>query len=154
MYVAFLALHNILRWVVILLAGVALLRAYRGWFGKCNWQPVDRKFGSFFAMSVDFQFLVGLILYFFLSPLTRPVLRGQMSQVMGNDQFCFFGLEHILFMILGVVFAHLGTILSRRAEQPLIKHRLAAIWFRLANLALLLGIPWWRPLVPGLGRLR
>jgi uncharacterized membrane protein YozB (DUF420 family) len=151
MYAVFLALHNILRWVVVILALVALLRAYWGWWGKRDWQPTDRKFGSFFAIGMDLQLLVGLILYFFLSPLTRLVFQGQMSQVMANDQLRFFGMEHVLLMVLSIVFVHLGTILSRRADQPFAKHRQAALWFSLAILTLLLGIPWWRPLFPGLG---
>jgi len=151
MYVTFLAVHNVLRWVVVVLAVAALLRAYRGWLGKHDWQPADRKIGAFFAMSMDLQFLVGLILYLFLSPLTRPLLQGQMSLVMQNEQLRFFGVEHILLMFLSVVFVHLGTVLSRRAEQSLVKHRQAAIWFSLAVLALLAGIPWGRPLFPGLG---
>jgi hypothetical protein len=151
MYDVVLALHNILRWVVVILAVAAVVRAYRGWLGKRDWEPADRKVGSFFAISMDVQLLVGLALYFFLSPMTQPIFRGQMSLVMGNDQMRFFGVEHIFYMILGVVFVHLGTILSRRAEQPLIKHRRAALWFSLVVLTLLVGVPWWRPLFPGLG---
>ena len=151
MYEAFLAVHNVLRWVVVFLAVAALVRAYRGWLGKQDWQSADRKIGSFFAMSMDLQFLVGLILFLFLSPLTRPLLQGQMSLVMQNEQLRFFGVEHILLMFLSVVFVHLGAVLSRRAEQSLVKHRRAAIWFSLAVLALLTGIPWWRPLFPGVG---
>jgi uncharacterized membrane protein YozB (DUF420 family) len=151
MYVALLALHNILRWVVVVLAVLALVRAYRGWLGKRDWMPVDRKVGSFFAISMDIQLLLGLILYFFLSPLTRPVLEGQMGLVMGNQEMRFFGVEHIFYMILGVVFVHAGTILSRRAVEAVNKHKRAAILFSLVALVLLLGIPWWRPMIPGLG---
>ncbi|MFO7624329.1 MAG: hypothetical protein R6V73_08250 [Anaerolineales bacterium] len=151
MYGVVLALHNILRWVVVILAVVALVRAYTGWLGKRDWQPADRKFGSFFAISMDIQLLVGLALYFFLSPITQLMFQGQMSLVMGNDQMRFFGVEHLFYMILGVVFVHLGTILSRRAEQPLIKHRRAALWFSLVAVTLVVGVPWWRPLFPGLG---
>jgi hypothetical protein len=151
MYDVVLALHNILRWVVVILAVAAVVRAYRGWLGKRDWEPADRKVGSFFAISMDVQLLVGLALYFFLSPMTQPMFRGQMSLVMGNDQMRFFGVEHIFYMILGVVFVHLGTILSRRAEQSLIKHRRAALWFSLVALTLLVGVPWWRPLFPGIG---
>jgi cytochrome c biogenesis factor len=151
MYAAFLALHNILRWVVIILAILALVRAYRGWLGKREWTSADRKSASFFSISMDIQLLLGLILYFLLSPLTRPVLEGQMGLVMGNIEMRFFGVEHIFYMILGVVFVHVGTILSRRADDPVAKHRRAAIWFTLAAIVLIVGIPWWRPLFPGLG---
>lgn len=151
MYPVFLALHNILRWVVVILAVLALVRAYRGWLGKQDWTSADRRIGSFFAISMDIQLLLGLILYFFLSPLTRPVFEGQMGLVMGNTEMRFFGVEHIFYMILGVVFVHAGTILSRRAVEPVDKHRRAAIAFTLVAIALLVGVPWWRPLFPGLG---
>jgi Na+-driven multidrug efflux pump len=151
MYDVVLALHNILRWVVVILAVAAVVRAFRGWLGKRDWQPADRKVGSFFAISMDIQLLLGLFLYFFLSPITQLMFQGQMGLVMGDDQMRFFGVEHIFYMILGVVFVHLGTILSRRAEHPLIKHRRAALWFSLVALTLVVGVPWWRPLFPGLG---
>jgi cytochrome c biogenesis factor len=151
MYTLFLAVHNILRWVVVILAVLALVRAYRGWLGGREWTPADRKTGSFFAISMDIQLLLGLILYFLLSPLTRPVLEGQMGLVMGNPEMRFFGVEHIFYMILGVVFVHAGTILSRRANDPFNKHRRAAIFFTLVALTLVVGIPWWRPYFPGLG---
>ncbi len=151
MYALFLALHNILRWVVVILAVLALVRAYRGWFGRREWTPADRRTGSFFAISMDVQLLLGLILYFLLSPLTRPVLEGQMGLVMGNPEMRFFGVEHIFYMILGVVFVHAGTILSRRADEAVIKHRRAAILFTLVAITLAVGVPWWRPLFPGLG---
>ena len=34
MHPVVLAIHNILRWVVLILAVVALVGAYLGWFGK------------------------------------------------------------------------------------------------------------------------
>lgn len=151
MYAVVLALHNILRWVVVILAILALVRAFRGWLRKGEWTPTDRRSGSFFAISMDIQLLIGLILYFLLSPLTRPVLEGQMGLVMGNTELRFFGVEHIFYMILGVILVHAGTILSRRAADPVARHRRAAIWFSLVALVLVVGIPWWRPLFPGLG---
>jgi hypothetical protein len=151
MYAVFLALHNIMRWVVVILAVFALVRAYRGWLGKLEWTPTDRKAGSFFAISMDIQLLLGLILYFLLSPLTRPVFEGQMDLVMGNTEMRFFGVEHIFYMILGVVFVHAGTILARRAEDVGAKHRRAAFWFTLVAIVLVVGVPWWRQLFPGLG---
>jgi uncharacterized membrane protein YozB (DUF420 family) len=43
MYQFFLAVHNIMRWVIVVLAIVALVRAYRGWLGKREWSQSDRK---------------------------------------------------------------------------------------------------------------
>ena len=148
MYPFLLAVHNILRWVVVLLAIWALARAYFGWLGRRDWTVNDRRAGSFYSISLDVQLLIGLILYFLLSPITRQAL-SNLAAAMGNDTLRFFGLEHILYMVAAVILAHVGTATSRRAEEATAKHRRAAIWFTLSVLAILLGMPWFRPLLPG-----
>lgn len=54
-------------------------------------------------------------------------------------------------MVLAVVFAHVGVVVSRRATVSVVKNRWAALWFTLSLLVILLGMPWFRPLLPGLG---
>jgi uncharacterized membrane protein YozB (DUF420 family) len=145
MYEIFLAVHNWLRWVVVILAVLALVRAYLGWLGGRPYTPQDRRWGSFFAISLDIQLLVGLILYFALSPLTTAALRD-FGSAMRSADMRFFALEHVFYTVLAVVFAHLGTALSRRQAVDVKKHRIAAIFFTLAVLMLVIGIPWARPL--------
>jgi uncharacterized membrane protein YozB (DUF420 family) len=150
MYTFILAVHNILRWIVLILAVIALVRAFSGWFGRREWTETDRKVGTFFGVSLDVQLLLGLILYFALSPITRAAFQD-FGAAMRNDVARFFVLEHFLYMVLAVVFAHVGSVTSRRATEDVNKHRRAAIWFTLAVLALLLGMPWFRPLLPTFG---
>jgi uncharacterized membrane protein YozB (DUF420 family) len=149
-YTFILGVHNILRWIVLILAVLALVRAYSGWFGRREWTETDRKVGTFFGVSLDVQLLLGLILYIALSPITRAAFQD-FGAVMGNDTARFFALEHALYMVLAVVFAHVGTATARRASEDVTKHRRAAIWFTLSVLALLLGMPWFRPLLPAFG---
>jgi uncharacterized membrane protein YozB (DUF420 family) len=149
MYSALLALHNLLRWIVILLAVLALVQAYRGWLGKRAWSETDRKTGLFFGMALDIQLLVGLILYFFLSPTTRAVLQN-FGRAMSDPNLRFFGLEHFFYMLIAVILVHIGTARAKRAELPEIKHRNAAIFYTLAVIIILIAIPWWRPLLPRL----
>lgn len=149
MYPVLLAIHNIFRWVVVVMALVALFRAYSGWFGKREWHPVDRAVGSFFAVSLDIQVLLGLGLYFF-GPWFRS-LTADFGGAMQNDVLRFFTLEHAFYMILAVIVVHVGSILARRAPESLLKHRRAAIAYTLVALFLIVGVPWWRPLLPGLG---
>jgi hypothetical protein len=149
MYPAVLAIHNILRWVVLFLAILALVSAYRGWFGRREWTSADRKYGLFYTISLDLQLLLGLILYFVLSPLTRVALQD-FGSAMANGELRFFALEHFFYMFLAVIFAHVGSITTRRATEGVNKHRRAAIWFTLALVAIILGMPWWRPFIPGI----
>lgn len=145
-----LAVHNILRWAILILGVIALIRAYRGYLGNMEWQVLDRKLGMYYAIALDVQLLIGLILYFFVSDITRPAF-GNFFQAMGNERTRFFLLEHFLYMLCAVAMAHVGTVASRRELNMRLKHRKAAIWFSLSFAALMLGMPWFRPLLPGLG---
>ena len=150
MYTFFLAVHNILRWVALILAIVALVRAYWGWFGGREWTSTDRRMGSFYSISLDVQILLGLLLYFVFSPITKAAL-SNFGGAMSNPDVRYFALEHVFYMILAVILAHVGVITARRAEEDVAKHRRAAIWISLSFIALILGMPWFRPLLPGIG---
>jgi hypothetical protein len=152
MYPFILAVHNIVRWVVLILGFLAVLRAFIGWLGKHAWIPADPKIGTFFTSAIDTQLLLGLLLYIFFSPFTLQAIRNfGFSYIMSQPDYRFFALEHLVYMLLAVVFAHLGNALPKKVDNPVDKHRRAAIWFGLAFLVILLGMPWFRPLLPGLG---
>lgn len=150
MYTVILAIHNVVRWVVIILGILALVRAYMGFLANLDWTERDRIIGTFFAVSIDIQLLLGLVLYFFLSDITRTIFRD-FSAAMSNEGIRYFVLEHTFYMILAVVFAHLGNLLPRRVDDSRMKFARSAIWFTLTFLLIILGMPWFRPLIPGLG---
>lgn len=145
MYLLTLSLHNILRWVALILGVIALLRAYMGWFGGRPWTETDRKAGTFFGIALDIQFLLGLILYIFLSPLTREAF-SNFGAAMANADLRFYALEHAFYMFLALVFVHMGSVLARRQVEDGKKHRTGAIFYTLAFLVILLAMPWSRPL--------
>ena len=149
MYPVILAIHNIVRWVVLILGVIVVIRGLLGWFGKREWSTMDRKLGVYFTSSIDVQLLVGLVLYIFLSPLTTSAFRD-FGSVMSNDGLRFFAVEHAVIMLLAVVFAHLGGVYSKRVSASKDKYKMAAIWYGLALIAVLLGMPWMRPFLPGL----
>ncbi len=146
MYNLALILHNLVRWAVLIVAIVATVRAFIGWFGHREWTETDRKWGTFFTIAMDIQLLLGLLLYFVLSPITRQVF-SNFGAAMSSPDVRFFGLEHAFYMIVAVVLAHVGSVLSRRAPDSLRKFRMAAIFFGLATLIILIAIPWFRPLI-------
>ena len=150
MYPFILGLHNLVRWVALILAIVATVGSFLGWFGKRQWSERDRKIGSFFGMAMDIQLLLGLLLYFVFSPITRTAI-ADFGAAMGVADLRFFGMEHAFYMILAVVFAHMGSILSRKAPESKAKFQRAAIFFGLSLLLMLLGMPWTRSLIPFIG---
>jgi hypothetical protein len=150
MYGFFLVLHNLIRWVVLVFAVVAFVRGLLGWLRKSDWTDRDRKVGIILTSFLDAQLLIGLLLYFIFSPNTRAVFQD-FGSVMGNAAMRFFALEHALYMLLAVVFAHVGSVLTKRATDDNDRHRKAAIFYGLALLLIILGMPWTSPLLPGLG---
>lgn len=139
-----LILHNIMRWVVVLLAVYALVRMYRGLFGKGEFVEGDRKALSWFSISLDIQLVLGLVLY----------IGGRWWQ----NSIRFFAMEHISIMIVAVILAHLAVVFAKRAQTSPGKFKRGAIYATLAVLAVLIGIPWpffsyGRPLLPEIAAL-
>ena len=150
MYQFLVALHNITRWAVLLLGIFVVIRSFLGWLGKKDWSETDRKAGLFFAISIDIQLLIGFLLYFVFSTWgLKAILQQGMKFVMGQSEYRFFAIEHAFYMILAMVFAHLGSALPKKVDESQAKFKRAAIWFGLALLLILAGIPWSRPLFPG-----
>jgi hypothetical protein len=148
MYPIFLALHNLVRWIALILGIIAFVRALWGWLGKREWAGIDRRLGMFFTSAMDIQILLGLILYIFLSPITHDFFRN-FSTAISNPTDLFFGLFHPLMMILAVVFAHVGSATSRKATGNIAKHQRAVLWYGLSIVVMVLAIPWSRPLLRG-----
>lgn len=150
MYAAVLAIHNILRWIVLVVGFLAVVSAFSGWVGKREWTKGDRMLGVFFSSAIDLQLLLGLILYFILSPITKGALGDIGTAMSAGGDMRFFAVEHAGMMVLAVIFAHLGSTLAKKTQDAVGKHKQAAIWFSLAMISIVVAIPWWRPLLPGL----
>jgi len=137
-----------MRWVVLLLAIYALYRVYAGLFGKKEWSDADRKALSFYAIGMDVQLLLGLLLYFVLGPWFSMMTSG-MGNVMSTSSLRFFAVEHFSVMLLAVILAHVATIMAKRGATSAKKFRNGAIYLTLSVLAVLAAIPWAsRPLLP------
>lgn len=145
-----LPLHNIVRWAVVILGLLALYRMYRGWFSGQPWQDSNRKIVTFFTISLDTQLLLGLILYFTLSPLTKQAMED-FGAAMQDDLLRFFAIEHVFYMLVGLVFAHIGSAAAKKDLPDKARFKRVALWLTAAIVLILIGIPWSRPLFPGLG---
>jgi hypothetical protein len=97
-------------------------------------------------MTADLQFLIGLVLFCFLSPLTRAAM-ANFRVALQDKEIRFFTLEHSFLMICFLVLVHLGKVRSKRAVSDHLKHRTEFIWWGLSLILLLAGLPWWRPLL-------
>ena len=141
MYNSVLWLHSWLRWAVLVAGAFAFVRAIGGYSGKRPWLPIDELWGFSFSILLDIQFVVGLVLYVFLSPITKMAFQN-MSAAMHIDTVRFFTVEHITGMIIGIGFVHMGRLKIRKTADAAGKHRTALIYFGLGLLVVLASIPW------------
>jgi hypothetical protein len=146
LYPQLLAFHGLLRWVALAAALGAIFVAFSGWSGTKPAGTNLRKFSVIFVITMDIQLLIGLLLFFGASPITRAAL-SDLGAAMKQQEPRFFTVEHTTFMLLAVVCAHVGAALSRKGRSDLVKYRGAAIAYTLSLLLILGGIPWWRPLL-------
>lgn len=158
MYNITLTAHSWLRWAVILAGLYAVARAIAGSAGRRPWTPSDDRAGYWFVLTTDLQMVLGLLLYFALSPITRAALQD-FGAAMRSSGLRFFAVEHLFGMIVALALAHAGRARTKKLSDSAARHKVAAICFVLSLLALLISIPWpgmpqGRPLIRGLELLR
>src|SRR5258706_7148475 len=107
-------IHNILRWIVLALALITIVKYFMGWIGKSLFKSLDNVLSLIYVSSLDVQLLLGLFLYFFLSPVTQSVIQLGDRQL-EDPNARFFAIEHPAIMLLGIIFAHVGRIASKKA---------------------------------------
>ena len=146
MYTGLLHTHNMFRWLVLITLLFAVIFAFAGWFKKLDWNKKDNISGLLLTIFMDIQFLVGIILYAFVSPVTKAAF-NDFGAAMKNADLRFYAVEHILMMIIALVLVHIGRSKSKNASAPWKKHRNAAIFYGISLLLILAAIPWERILV-------
>lgn len=132
-------------------AGV-FVRAMAGRGARREWTAADDRASLWFVIAIDLQLLIGLALYAGLSPITGAAF-ADFGAAMGNPVLRFWAVEHAFGMVVAVALVHIGRVRLRKAE-PGRRHKVAALFFGLALLAVILSIPWpgmpaARPLVRG-----
>ena len=141
MYTALLTVHSYLRWVVLIAALVVVARAIAGIVAGRAWAATDDAAVRVFSISLDIQMLIGLIIYFFLSPFTYPAW-SDLAAAMRDDAVRFIVIEHQTGMLIAVVLTHIGVARVRRNADLVRRHRTALIFFGLALVMMLVSIPW------------
>jgi len=146
MYTGLLHTHNMFRWLILIVIVLAVVFALIGWFNKRDWNKKDNTTGLILTIFMDIQFLVGIVLYAFVSPLTKAAF-ADFGAAMKNADLRFYAVEHILLMIIALVLVHIGRIKTKKAVAPWKKHRVAAIYYGIALVLILAAIPWDRALI-------
>ncbi|MEX2379248.1 MAG: hypothetical protein WD530_00775 [Vicingaceae bacterium] len=140
MYTGLLHLHNLLRYVVVILLIIAVVKSFIGWFGKKEYTTADNKISLFLLISVHLQLVIGLVLYF-MSPVVETAL-SDFGAAMKDPVLRFWGVEHIASMVIGIAIITLGRIMAKKGKNDASKFRRQAVYFLLAMVLIFSSIPW------------
>jgi hypothetical protein len=147
MHSTLLVAHNLLRWAVLILGVLALVKASQGLSGDRPYAAA-RRAGVLFMASVHLQVLIGLVL-FVSSPFIKAAL-DDMGPAMSDRSVRFFIAEHPMLMIAAAILLTIGNLVAKNAANEAARHRKALVFIGLTLLMILYAIPWQRPLVPGM----
>ena len=155
MYNGLVHLHNLLRWVILILVVIALVRHFAGMTGKKPFTAGDKKVGLFVMISAHTQLLLGLILWF-IGPWGYKLLSSiGFPAAMKDPVARFWIMEHNVGMIAAIVLLTIGRGVSKKNLPDTVKHKRVFWLFLIALVIILASVPWpgrvtARPLFPGM----
>lgn len=127
--------HSGLRWVALILLLAAIFNALAS-RGKGKYEKKDKMLNLFAMIVLHIQLLIGLVLYF-TSPKVM-FIQGWMKM----KPLRFFGLEHLLIMVIAIAVITIGRKKAEKASMIGKKHSIIFNWYTIGLILILAGIPW------------
>jgi len=137
-----LQVHNILRWVILILLCLSILQSFIGWIKHRELREGDTKLWLFTMICAHTTLLIGLILLFFgrYGILSSGLPDG--VDLMKDKFYRFFWIEHPTGMLIATILITLGRgVVKKQITDPL-KYKRAFWFFLLALVIILATIPW------------
>lgn len=146
--------HSYLRWFVLVAMLLLLVRAFIGVARGDAWSDGDERVHAVTLSLLNLQFVLGLLLYAFLSPWVRTFF-ADVGAAMKDPVLRFYGVEHIVMALIAIALMHISRARSRRSTNPKQRYRRVAVSTLIALVLILISIPWpnrryGRPLLRGI----
>jgi hypothetical protein len=135
-----LFVHSWNRWLILIAGLVTIASAIRALSSKSDYSSRQKKWYLIYMGSLHLQLLVGLVLYFVLSPVTTQAINN-FGLAMKDPVMRFFAVEHAFINILAIAIAQIGSILIKRRSDATAKHKTALMWAGISFLLILAMIP-------------
>ncbi len=153
LYSALLDVHSLLRWVVLILLFLNIIRHVTA--KKRPYEGIDKKLGLWLMITAHVMLLIGLYQYF-AGNLGFNLFKQYGSEVMKNSAYRFWAVEHITGMILAIILITMGRAVQHKPVNDKLRHKKALTYYFIALILILACIPWSfrgediaRPLFPG-----
>jgi hypothetical protein len=135
MYTIVLVIHSWVRWIA-LIAGVGTT------YAALRRQDSTAEHWALAAVTaLDLQMLLGLLLYFVVSPNMKEIL-AHFGDAMKDPAARFYAVEHITGMLLAIVAAHIGRVLMRKAPTPEARSKRLLYTFGISTILMIISMPW------------
>jgi hypothetical protein len=142
MYTGLIHLHSTLRWVILILLVLMIVRSWLGRSGNRNWTEGDRKTALFLMISCHLQLAIGLYQWF-IGPWGLTLIQANgMADTMKNAVSRFFAVEHTVGMLAAIVFSTIAYSFSKKNIGDTEKYSKLFLYYALTFLLIMVFIPW------------
>jgi hypothetical protein len=140
MYNIILSLHSLLRWVILLLLVINLIRHLAAL--KKPFSNTDKKLGLWLMIFTHITFLLGIYQWFAGAYGYHNISNIGMSAVMKNHAYRFFAIEHTVGMLIAIALITVARGVFRKNVTDTKKHKRCIILYLFALIIILASIPW------------
>ncbi|MXO05700.1 hypothetical protein [Flavobacterium sp. HBTb2-11-1] len=140
MHQSILICHSFMRWLVLASLIYSIYIACKGYSYKLPFTGKANLIRHWTATIAHIQLLFGILVYV-QSPIVKYFWRN-FKEGFQNKDTVFFGLIHIVLMLLAVVFITIGSALAKRRLSDEQKFKTMLVWFSIALIIIFIAIPW------------
>ena len=142
MYIGLLYLHSFLRWVILVLALIALYKSYAGMTAGKPFTAGDKKTGLFLMIAAHTTLLIGVYQWLVGPWGLKNIENMGFGAVMKDPVARFYAVEHLTGMIIAIVLITIGRGVSKKNIPDGVKHKKTFWFFLIALVIILASIPW------------
>lgn len=142
MYTGFLYLHSFLRWIILLLALIAIYKSYVGMTAGKPFTAGDKKTGLFLMIAAHTTLLIGLVQWIVGPWGLKNIENMGFGAVMKDPVARFYAVEHLTGMLIAIVLITIGRGVSKKDIPDVVKHKKTFWFFLVALIIILVSIPW------------
>jgi len=156
MQTGLLHLHNLLRWIILILLVLSIYKSYIGMSSKKPFEASDKKIWLFTMIAGHITLLLGLYQWLLGRYGIFSYVKPEGISMMKDPYLRFFQMEHPVSMILAILFITLAHGMAKKNVDDAVKYKKAFRYFLLALILILVAMPWptrvlvGRPLFPGM----
>jgi hypothetical protein len=140
MFSNLLFFHSIFRWLLLIVLVYSIIKAYNGYVSNLVFSKIDNAFRHWTATIAHIQLMIGITL-FFKSEIVK-YFWNNIAVASQHLDTLFFGIIHILLMILSVIILTIGSAMAKRKMTDKDKFKTMFIWFLIALFIIFIAIPW------------